>query len=134
MATIPVGNGPDGIAIDAATHTAYVANANDDTVSVIDTATCDAQTQATCGQVPATTSVGAYPQQLTIDDATQTVYVDDLNGNALSLIDVAKCNALVTSGCAAAAPSRAGARAPVGHCAGSRAAAGSTSTASRTPT
>lgn len=103
LATIPVGSGPDGIAIDAVTHTAYVTNANDNTVSVIDTATCNAQTQAACSQVPATTSVGAYPQQLAIDDATQTAYVADLNSSALSLVDIAKCNALTTTGCAAAA-------------------------------
>ena len=105
LATIPVGSGPDGIAIDAATHTAYVTNANDDTVSVINTATCNAQTQKTCGQVPATTLVGDYPQQLTIDDATQTAYVANVNGNTMSLIDTASCNALTTSGCAAGAPS-----------------------------
>jgi YVTN family beta-propeller protein len=105
LATIPVGNGPDGIAIDAADHTAYVTNAKDNTVSVIDTATCNAQTQATCGQVPTTVAVGKGPQQLVIDPATQTAYVADLNGSALSLIDIAKCNALMTSGCAAEAQS-----------------------------
>src|SRR5580692_4663251 len=38
-ATIEVGTGPDGVAVDATTHTAYVTNIDDDTVSVIDEAT-----------------------------------------------------------------------------------------------
>ena len=38
-ATIGVGSRPDGVAVDPATHTVYVANFNDGTVSVIDAAT-----------------------------------------------------------------------------------------------
>lgn len=34
-ATIPVGKDPDGVAIDLATHSAYVTNYADDSVSVI---------------------------------------------------------------------------------------------------
>ena len=37
-ATVKVGKGPDGIAVDPATHTVYTANAGDGTVSVITTA------------------------------------------------------------------------------------------------
>ena len=39
VATIPVGNCPQGVAITPDGTQAYVANADDDTVSVIDTAT-----------------------------------------------------------------------------------------------
>ena len=38
-ATIHVGKSPVGVAVDAASHTAYVTNGNDGTVSVIDTRT-----------------------------------------------------------------------------------------------
>src|ERR1700726_663108 len=38
-ATIEVGTTPGGVAVDPATHTVYVTNINDDTVSVIDEAT-----------------------------------------------------------------------------------------------
>ena len=37
-ATVEVGDGPDGVAVDPAAHTAYVTNIDDDTVSVIDEA------------------------------------------------------------------------------------------------
>src|SRR6476620_8453825 len=38
-ATIPVGSSPRAVAVDPATHTAYVTNTGDGTVSVIDAAT-----------------------------------------------------------------------------------------------
>jgi len=37
-ATVTVGKGPDGIAVDTATHIVYTANEGDGTVSVIATA------------------------------------------------------------------------------------------------
>ncbi|PBJ41379.1 hypothetical protein XV03_00395 [Mycobacterium avium subsp. hominissuis] len=51
-ATIKVGNGPVGVAVDAATHTACTANNRDDTVSMIDT---------TSHAVTATVKVGTDP-------------------------------------------------------------------------
>ena len=35
-ASVPVGKGPDGVAVDPGTHTVYVANIKDNTVSVIE--------------------------------------------------------------------------------------------------
>ena len=34
--TVPVGSGPQGVAVDPTSHTAYVVNVADDTVSVIE--------------------------------------------------------------------------------------------------
>ena len=50
-ATIPVGIGPDGVAVDPAAHAVYVANYFDGTVSVIDAAT--RAVTATIGVAPA---------------------------------------------------------------------------------
>jgi DNA-binding beta-propeller fold protein YncE len=47
-AAFPVGAGPDGIAVDAAAHTIYVANAGADTLSVINGATCNASDSRGC--------------------------------------------------------------------------------------
>jgi hypothetical protein len=38
-ATVPAGKGPSGVAVDPGTHTVYVANNDDNTVSVISAAT-----------------------------------------------------------------------------------------------
>ena len=35
-ATVPVGKGPEGVAVDPGTHTVYVTNSNGDTVAVIE--------------------------------------------------------------------------------------------------
>jgi YVTN family beta-propeller protein len=95
----PVGSGPSGIAIDDATHTIYVTNNSDNTVSVIDTATCNAARTSGCRHKPATVTVGGGPTGLTIDPATDTVYVTDGNSNSVAVVNGATCNAIRTSGC-----------------------------------
>jgi DNA-binding beta-propeller fold protein YncE len=100
--TIAVGSGPEAVAVDQATHTAYVGNGNDNTVSVINTATCDATVRSGCGQVPPTVKVGGPPPgpvDAAVDQATDTVYVVDAGGDTVSVIDGATCNATVTTGC-----------------------------------
>ena len=100
--TITVGNIPDGVAIDEATHTVYVANVGDNTVSVINGATCNARVIWGCGQVPPTVSVGVQPAVPAVDEATDTVYVPNSNPGgpgSVSVIDGATCNASVRTGC-----------------------------------
>ena len=65
-ATIPVGSGPDGVAVDPAAGTVYVTNYGDGTVSVIDAAT---------NTVTATIPVGSGPDGVAVDPAAGTVYV-----------------------------------------------------------
>ena len=58
-ATVPVGSGPIGIFADHANHTVYVGNFNDGTVSMIDSATCNATNLAGCPtNAPSTVTVG----------------------------------------------------------------------------
>ena len=65
IATIPVGNGPGGIAVDRTTGTIYVANDGSNTVSVI---------SARTGTVTATIPVGRSPQGVAVDARTDTIY------------------------------------------------------------
>ena len=101
-ATITVGDGPDGIAVDQATDTVYVANDgpgldnSGHTVSVINGATCNGQVRSGCGQAPATVQVGLAPA---VDQATDTVYVPNSSADTVSVIDGMTCNATVTTGC-----------------------------------
>jgi DNA-binding beta-propeller fold protein YncE len=77
---------PNGVAVDPLTDTVYVANCgalcggqkNTDTVSVIDGATCNAEVSSCCGETPAAVTVGAFPDALSVDPATDTVYVADV--------------------------------------------------------
>ena len=61
MASIGVGVRPDGLALDAATGTLYVANSGSSTVSVVDVRHCFAGDTSACGNVAATVPVGASP-------------------------------------------------------------------------
>jgi YVTN family beta-propeller protein len=108
--TVAAGNGPLPVALDDATHTLYVANQGDDTVSVINAATCNAQNTSGCNQTPPTVAVKDSPYGLAVDEHTDTVYVANTGNELLqtgyanltssvSIINGAACNATQTSGC-----------------------------------
>jgi DNA-binding beta-propeller fold protein YncE len=100
--TVKVGAFPDGLAVDRVTHTVYVANGGDTTVSVIDGSSCKGTDSSGCGQTPTTVDVGGSPVELDVDDAAHTVYVPvglgDVSG-FVAMIDAASCNGSATSGC-----------------------------------
>ena len=107
VGSVPVATGPDGVAVDRATNTIYVATGNNadgsspggDTVSVIDGRHCQASAVSRCRGPWPTVKVGNLPGAVTIDQATDTVYVTNVGDNTVSVIDGATCNALVSSGC-----------------------------------
>ena len=89
-ATASVGSGPLAAAIDEATDTIYVLNGNDGTVSVVDGARCNAWVIQGCGRPLATIKVGQLPVAAAFNPATRTVYVANLNGGSVSVIDAAR--------------------------------------------
>jgi YVTN family beta-propeller protein len=99
---IRVGNLPLGLAVDQATNTVYVADAGDNTVSVIDGATCDASDTSGCGQKPATVAVGAFGDAVAVDPVTNTVFVTNqaARPGTVSVIDGNSCNGSHPHGCA----------------------------------
>jgi YVTN family beta-propeller protein len=95
-----VGSGPDGIALNLATDTLYVSNVTDDTVSVLDAATCNATASSGCGtQHPRSLRTGQSPEWVTVDQATDTIYVPNGDAGNMSVLNGATCNATITSGC-----------------------------------
>lgn len=76
-ATVSVGAGPVAAAVDPSTHTLYVVNSPDDTVSIVDGAT---------HTVTGTISVGQDPAAVAVDSGTHTVYVANLD-QTVSVID-----------------------------------------------
>jgi YVTN family beta-propeller protein len=97
---VRVGNGPDGIAVNPATHTIYVANVTDDTVSVLDAATCNATVSSGCRTPhPRLLHTGKSPRWVTMDQATDTVYVPNGDDGTASVLNGATCNATVASDC-----------------------------------
>ena len=108
--------GPAALDIDVATDTVYAVNNGDsdngDTVSVINGATCNGTDGSGCGHAPPTTKVGSGAGWAAVDQAHHTIYVTNDNDGTVSVINGAVCNARVTSGCRAEAPSVPG---PRGH-------------------
>jgi len=97
--TVPVGKWPFFATFDAANHTVYVSNSLDNTVSMIDAATCNARVRSGCDRTPPTAAAGEFPIPIAIDRASGTVYVGDNGAPTVSVIDGLTCNATNTSGC-----------------------------------
>ena len=110
VGSAPVQPGPSAVAVDRATNTIYVANGNNangpnpggDTVSVIDGGRCNALDVSQCEGPWPTVTVGDLPSSLTLDQATDTVYVTIAGDNTVAVFNGATCNARVTSGCSRA--------------------------------
>jgi YVTN family beta-propeller protein len=97
--TIAVGSAPRSLAINRVTNTIYVPNRDDGTVSVIDGDHCNGMDVSGCGEMPATTAVGTTPQEVAVDETTNTIYVVNQDDDTVSVIDGAHCNGMDTSGC-----------------------------------
>jgi DNA-binding beta-propeller fold protein YncE len=99
--TVSVGSQPVGMAYDPGAHTLYTVNQEAASVSVVDTAHCNARSQTNCGQRVGTIALpsGSSPQSIDIDTTTNTLYVADTFKNLISVLNAATCNAADLSGC-----------------------------------
>jgi DNA-binding beta-propeller fold protein YncE len=87
-------------AIDPATHTLYAADPPSGTISVINTATCNATHTAGCAKSAPTITVGPNPGPPALNPANQTLYVPYGNAaNRVAVVNAATCNAQHISGC-----------------------------------
>jgi DNA-binding beta-propeller fold protein YncE len=84
---IRAGMGARGVALDEATRTLYVANSGDNTVSVIDAATCNARVHSGCGATPRALPVGISPRRVAVDELTNTVYVTNAGSDTVSILN-----------------------------------------------
>jgi hypothetical protein len=73
-----------GVAVDPARNLAYVANGLDDTLSVIDGATCNSTNTTGCAQAPPTVPGGPQPAAIVVNPLDGTVYAADNGGDVVS--------------------------------------------------
>jgi YVTN family beta-propeller protein len=99
VARARVGSSPLAAAIDKRTDTIYVVNGTSNTVSVLNGARCNARVTRGCGRAVATVKVGKFPVAAAINPATRTLYVANLGGGSVSVINAARCNGRRTDGC-----------------------------------
>jgi YVTN family beta-propeller protein len=75
---VPVGNFPCAVALNLATHRAYVLNYASDNVTVVDMVS---------HRVLATVAVGRRPQAIAVDTKTNRIYVANTHGGSVTVID-----------------------------------------------
>jgi len=102
--TVKVGNSPQGLGLNPNNHTVYVANTNDNTVSVINGNTCNGTTSSGCHKTPAKITVGNAPRSVGVVTATNTVFVGNRDDLTVSVIDGSTCNGTNASGCGQTPP------------------------------
>lgn len=96
----PIGSEAN-VTADPAVATVYVANGGD-TVAMLDTSRCNADSSAGCAAAPRTVKVGTDPQAVAVDPATRTVYVANAGAGKSGTVSVfgdRKCNATDHAGC-----------------------------------
>jgi DNA-binding beta-propeller fold protein YncE len=98
---VPVGTAPFTAIADPANHTVYIANNGSTTVSMLNSATCNATDLAGCPTTPPPTAdVGAAPINVDAALGTHTVYVTTIGAqNGWAVFNADTCNATVQTGC-----------------------------------
>jgi DNA-binding beta-propeller fold protein YncE len=105
MPRAPAGPGATNSILDSSSHTFYVANAGDNTLSAIDVTHCRSGDEEGCAQVPGTVPVGAEPLGgLALDPATRTLFIGNTNSDTLSVLDIGSCRAPHTEACPSTPP------------------------------
>lgn len=108
VATVTIGTGPQQVGVEQATNTIYTANyvfgEYNGTVSVIDGATCSALQTEGCGHAPTTTAAGFGPFNLSIDQVSDHVYIENIQDDSVSVINGGICNGTRLGGCSLPSP------------------------------
>jgi DNA-binding beta-propeller fold protein YncE len=105
---VRTGAWPSGVAVDDSLHTVFTVNQGDDTLSAINTRTCNGATTSGCPKLARGGQIGldqgaafnAYPQFVSLDPQTGTAYVVGAGTSSiLAVLSISGCDATDTSGC-----------------------------------
>jgi DNA-binding beta-propeller fold protein YncE len=105
------GSSAQFVVVDDSLHTAFALNQGDDTMSEINTQTCNGTTTSGCPkralneQATFNPPSGYNPNSFALDPETGTAWLVNTGGeDYLAAVSVARCNAIVTTGCRVEAP------------------------------
>jgi len=111
---VPTGIGTGYVAVDPALHTVFAVNQGDNTLSAIDTRTCNGTVTSGCRTRPPNQPAAAPdqgsrynpgPNAFALLRRAGTAYVVNIGGrNILSVTSLGRCNATDTAGCRTEAP------------------------------
>jgi DNA-binding beta-propeller fold protein YncE len=110
---VTTGAGPQFVATDPGLHTMFTVNQHDDTLSAINTRTCNGTVTSGCQTIPpslrATPTRGpgfnSFPNALALIPSTGSAYIVNVGGaSVLSVTSIRRCNATSTAGCRRPAP------------------------------
>ena len=108
---VTTGPGSGYVTVDPALHTAFSVSQGDDTISEINTRTCNGRTDAGCPQTARNERATFNPRQgenpniLALLQGTGTGYLVSFGATIMSVVSVARCNATATGACRVLPPS-----------------------------
>ncbi len=88
VATLPAGDGPEGVTVNTYTNRVYVAHNFSNDVAVFDGVTGqEIDTDGNAGNGVNRIAVGSYPRWITVNTTSNRVYVSNMSGTSVSIID-----------------------------------------------
>jgi DNA-binding beta-propeller fold protein YncE len=102
IVAVSAGRDPIGSIEDQSSNTIYVINSSSDSVVVLGGATCDAAATSGCSTTLGQIAVGSGPEFGDLNPKTHTLYVANVEGNTISVINTSSCNAETQAGCGTA--------------------------------
>ena len=112
--TVTTGANPQFVAVDPSSGTVFAVNQGDNTLSAINTRTCNGTVTSGCGHRAPNEQASPdqdpgynpFPNALALVPQTGSAYVVNVGGaSVLSVVSVSRCNAADITGCRAEAPS-----------------------------
>ncbi len=112
--TVTTGANPQFVAVDQSSGAVFTVNRGDNTLSAINTRTCNGTVTSGCRQVARNQQASPnqnpgynpFPNAVALMPHTSSAYVVNVGGaNVLSVVSVSRCNAADTAGCRRPAPS-----------------------------
>jgi DNA-binding beta-propeller fold protein YncE len=103
---VHVGSGAFWVIVNRRSRTVFTANVGDDSVSVLDAATCNARHPAGCPAQATSVDTGSGGYGIAVDPRRHTLFAANSTDDTLSAIDTRTCTGATVAGCPATAPAR----------------------------